>query len=80
MKPQSKWRDQGEGREGSGRARCHVVQGLGGVKIEGPGNKAWGGSEVCSLSARVCARVHSAKAAVPYLMQMEKMQFLVSVP
>lgn len=66
----------------SDRARLLVNQGLDAVKIEGTVNKAWGGGSegVFSFCLCPCARVHFSKAAVPYLMQMEKMQFLVSVP
>lgn len=54
-------------------------------ETEGTVNKARGGGAVVPEgvfpfcpSPRACA--HFTKAAVPYLMQMEKMQFLVSVP
>jgi hypothetical protein len=64
----------------SGRAKHHVNQGLEAAKMKATANKAREDRQDASLSARVRACVHFAKAAVPYLMQMGKMQFLVSVP
>lgn len=63
-------------------ARQPGNRGLGAREMEGTGNKAWGGGPQGVISFCLCPRacVHFAKAVVPYLMQMEKMQFLVSVP
>ena len=69
---QSRERD----RRWSGEAPCRPRE------TEGTVNKAWGrgrGRSLPFLPESTCC-VHFAKAAVPYLMQMEKMQFLVSVP